>query len=879
MRRFWSKNVIFLGGLIVMGIMTSCSTALMKTSPFYTGSMIAGKTSSGQIVRWDDPKSVKIEKVFAHKLETQMDNDRIYIWPLFYKNFLMYSILWPLAEINDVGWDIRPFVSVDNYAGEYRILTGGWNSKKDSNYIFPLYVKTKDKFISLPFSTVKDGEYSSYNFMLMAGYFSRDNSSYFAPLYYYNGTKGQLYSLICSFAKDNGYILPLYFYNSKEKAGKLTSKHIILPFGYLKYITEKEQTKCERAMFLPLFVYKQNPVTVYIDNPKYRGKKFTYKNRPKDFYLEKQSVQKNLWITPTIFINSNKEKEQQSTVIFPLFFAGNDEDSGWLTVFPLYFSGYGKDNAWRALFPLYFAGYDEDETWMTLFPLCFSGSGKDKAWLTIFPFYFSGYDKIADEEWFSIFPFYTSSRNQKNSYKNYSVIAGTRDEEILDKSYHSSYILPLYNYSYSKISKCMVDPKYKGQDIEYNKRPKDYWKQEQTVEKSSYYFPNIFTSSYENKQAESTTYFPFYFNGYEKMLDADREWFSIFPLYTYNRNKQKISKNYGVFTGTKKQVINNKTYNSSYAIPFYSYGYQNIYHSIVNPKYKKSKFNYNNRPKDYYIRKDTVAQNSYIFPTTFTTKYENNQYSNFVTFPFYFSGYDKRWSGDTEWQTIFPLYFYNRDNKNISRNYLGFSGTSEKEINNKMYKSSYVLPFYSAWYTQKTECKINNKYSGKQLKYNKRPKDYYAVKPTVTKKSFIFPSIYMSHNSERQEDYFTFFPFIFHEKNERLDSWGSLLWFYTSRNHLLKGERETQALWYLYYNYQRTADKATKRVAYESSRVLWKGYHRETKGENTNVDIFPFISYSQNQQRTKLSFAYHFFSVNKNKTATKIHLLFIPVWW
>ncbi|MCF6177273.1 MAG: hypothetical protein L3J71_16075 [Victivallaceae bacterium] len=54
-------------------------------------------------------------------------------------------------------------------------------------------------------------------------------------------------------------------------------------------------------------------------------------------------------------------------------------------------------------------------------------------------------------------------------------------------------------------------------------------------------------------------------------------------------------------------------------------------------------------------------------------------------------------------------------------------------------------------------------------------------------------------------------------------------------------------------------------------------YHRETKGENTNMDMFPFISYSQNPKRTKVSFAYRFFSVNKSKTATKVHLLFIPV--
>lgn len=81
----------------------------------------------------------------------------------------MYSLLWPLAEINDVGLEIRPFIYVDNYEQEYRILTGGWNSKKESNYILPLYVKNKKGFCSFPYSTIKDGKFRIDNYMLFGG--------------------------------------------------------------------------------------------------------------------------------------------------------------------------------------------------------------------------------------------------------------------------------------------------------------------------------------------------------------------------------------------------------------------------------------------------------------------------------------------------------------------------------------------------------------------------------------------------------------------------------------------------------------------------------------------------------------------------------------
>jgi hypothetical protein len=800
----------------------------MKTSPFYTGSMIAGKTSSGKIVRWDDPKSVKIEKLFAHKLETQMDNERIYIWPLFYKNFLMYSILWPLAEINDVGWEFRPFISVDNYAAEYRILTGGWNSKQASNYIFPLYSKTKDNFISLPFSTVKDDQYNIYNFMLLGGYFSRDNSSYCAPLYYYNGTKGQLYSLICSFAKDNGYILPLYFYNYQQLSGKSISNHIILPFGYVNTTTELGGDKILEALFLPLFYYREKFVTNHFKNPKYRDKKFSFPNQPKDFWLKKQSMKKNLWLIPTIFLSSNQQQEQQSKVLFPLYFAGHNKAKNWLTIFPLYFSAYGSDYNWRTIFPIYFAGYNKNETWMTLFPLCFTGSGKKSDWITIFPIYFSGYNKTTDEDWFSIFPFYTSSRKQKNHYKNYGIIAGTRDKNLLNKTYHSSYLLPFYNYNFHEISRSRINPKYVKKDIPAQELPKDFLETENTVAQSNFYFPNIFTSNYKNHQAASTTYFPFYFNGYDKMLDCDSEWFSIFPFYTYNRDHKNISKNYGLLAGTKKQFINDKFCKSSYLLPFYAMWYAPETRTRLNPRYRGQKIKYNKRPADYYTTETTIVKKSFFFPSIYSSHNSERQEDYFTFFPF----------------------ISHKNNHEFSK-----TGSFFSLYQRKAYHHSEDLTTNLLWFF------------------------YYFNKRGDKTTEYLFPSYYSYEDKRRHHKVNNLFPFIFHTKNDQFDSWGSLLWFYTSRNHLLKGECETQALWYLYYNYQRTADKAVKRETYESSRVLWKVYHRETRGKNTNIDIFPFISYSQNSKRTKLSFAYRFFSISKSKKTTKIHLLFIPVWW
>jgi hypothetical protein len=403
-----------------------------------------------------------------------------------------------------------------------------------------------------------------------------------------------------------------------------------------------------------------------------------------------------------------------------------------------------------------------------------------------------------------------------------------------------------------------------------------------------------------------TLIFPFWSSGYDKWLDEDKEWHSLFPFYSYKRDKKESYINYlSGFGGEESKQLNGKSYHTSYVFPFYSHDYTLLSRRSEN------------------IKEKSVQKSSYYFPTVVTESTENEKKGSMTVFPFWFSDYDHWLNEDNERYTFFPFYSYKRDKKENWHKYLYLFGTHHDEVDNKKYDSSYLFPLYyndndsreTVTYIFPNFYKDHNNYHGdsswmffpflfnestktrsetwsplyfyynkiSNYKYHKYHKMnimwflYYLRDDSDEKTRFIFPLYYSYENKEQEHTITNFFPLSFYEKTKNLDSFGTFLWLYTSRHYLNKKQTERQLLWYLFYHYKDEGSKGAEPC--EVTRVLGKLYHRETQGEHTNIDIFPFISYSKNEKRSRFSFAYRLFSVEKNKKSTKIHLLFIPVWW
>lgn len=85
-----------------------------------------------------------------------------------------------------------------------------------------------------------------------------------------------------------------------------------------------------------------------------------------------------------------------------------------------------------------------------------------------------------------------------------------------------------------------------------------------------------------------------------------------------------------------------------------------------------------------------------------------------------------------------------------------------------------------------------------------------------------------------------------------------------------------QLLWRLYDSIWRREDD---NIVYTRQRVLWRIFHRETKGEQVSTDVFPFIAYDRNpsKKRNQWSFAGGLIGFKKEKDARVLLLFWLPI--
>ena len=209
---------------VILLLPSGCSTPMMKASPFYTGEIVYGVSSSGKMVKWNDPEAAGVKKATLNQDAKHFDDDRVNVWPIFYKNFLIYSIIWPIGEINDVGWEIRSLVSIDNYNESYHAMAylWGYNAKAGSSYLFPAYVRGNDYLYTPLFGWDKDLCYIVPPFYVNVQYKApgkpdeKENIYFvFWPFAGFNTTKDESFVFPVYLDIDKGFYSLLYGYGEK----------------------------------------------------------------------------------------------------------------------------------------------------------------------------------------------------------------------------------------------------------------------------------------------------------------------------------------------------------------------------------------------------------------------------------------------------------------------------------------------------------------------------------------------------------------------------------------------------------------------------------------------------------------------------------------
>ncbi|MFN0060096.1 MAG: hypothetical protein ACKVX7_16685 [Planctomycetota bacterium] len=107
--------------LLLLAVGAGCHQHMLKATPF-----------------WDR----------EHEQTIGAPEDRINLWPLAYHRAPVTSILWPIGEVTDNSWAVRPLVA--SYDDQLDLIWPLWhqNFAEHSGHCFPLAVWDRDKFQS-----------------------------------------------------------------------------------------------------------------------------------------------------------------------------------------------------------------------------------------------------------------------------------------------------------------------------------------------------------------------------------------------------------------------------------------------------------------------------------------------------------------------------------------------------------------------------------------------------------------------------------------------------------------------------------------------------------------------------------------------------------
>ncbi|MFA6569462.1 MAG: hypothetical protein WCS96_14725, partial [Victivallales bacterium] len=606
-------HLIFYSSISTIALFSSgCSTPMMKASPFYTGELVYGVSSSGSRVKWNDTAAIEIKKEALNKTAKLFDDDRVNVWPIFYKNFLVYSIIWPIGEINDVGWEIRPLVSIDNYNESYKAMAymWGYNGRKGSSYLFPAYYLDQTSMISL-----LGGWGENFSYIVPPLFFKNKNSkgddilSVLFPMSRFNLTTGEshvfpayirgndsLYTLLFGWDKDLLYIVPPLFLNVKhEVPGKSDEKEniyfVLWPFA--GFNTTKDES----------FVF---PVYLDIDKGFYSllygyGEKFLYCLPPCFVMIKHPEGNSYNFLWPLCSLTPSKNNYYS----FPLFYYSDDKeakDFKFNYLFPL---GWNWDNGGTSgsvLFPLYYA-YDHWNFIMT--PLFISHDGLRDFTTPLF-----GWLNYSKESYY-VTPFFI--RNKYEDRIEYHIMFPLGKLRLMDKeeegiSQVQGHFIPFYSYYQDK----------NGYDLDIM-------------------FPFIASSSRgtgENK-IEYHRYLPFFYDYSESG-------------YTHT--------NYGFFGKTEK-TINGSVKNASYLLPFYySRWGKAIRYELDETQPEKAEYSANGTllyPKVKYKKITNARKSTFILPDILFSENEDTGEYDFSVVPFYFYNKNKNLISES---TFFWLY-------------------------------------------------------------------------------------------------------------------------------------------------------------------------------------------------------------------------------
>ena len=138
------KGIFFVCG--ALSLLFGCATSPMKTTPFYGGSSC---------------------------VYTEVVEDSVNVWPIYYSREPMLSVLWPIISFADDHCAVRPFYSQYRHGGagsaydEFNVLwpLARFDTRSGESYVFPFFYHDSDSFHSLLYGYGPSDDGCTYSYV------------------------------------------------------------------------------------------------------------------------------------------------------------------------------------------------------------------------------------------------------------------------------------------------------------------------------------------------------------------------------------------------------------------------------------------------------------------------------------------------------------------------------------------------------------------------------------------------------------------------------------------------------------------------------------------------------------------------------------------
>ncbi|MDP6524735.1 MAG: hypothetical protein QGH15_10985 [Kiritimatiellia bacterium] len=351
--------------LLSLVLLAGCASPQMKGTPFYSG---------------------------EYKVRQGPVEDRVNIWPLLYFRDPALSVLWPLMELTEDHFALRPLCSVYGLDGDDRVVNVLWpiarfDTDAGENRIFPVYWGKNYAFVLPLYWHQRKPQVDGVSDMLVPLWsYSKDRSGYNTHVMW------PVFNVKDRPEEKGGRVWPL---GGSYSRGQNSYSFALWPLGHRW--SGPDETG---SAVLPLYAHMKGPdESVFFSLP----------------YSCSESQNGDYWrLVPPLFYNA--KGENGSILLTPLYSSGESSDGKrkWSLLLPVYFASADGDRKVRASLLGFSSQEGSNMGWM-LFPLLSGGKkGKDggEAWML---------GPVAHASWgdqkgqHHVFPFYLKSEKPEGS--------------------------------------------------------------------------------------------------------------------------------------------------------------------------------------------------------------------------------------------------------------------------------------------------------------------------------------------------------------------------------------------------------------------------------------------------------------------------------